>query len=242
MIAIALLIPVGILVGLGALVYFLVRGTRAEEGFSSRNLLRAYLRVAFMVSLVVFMIGAVNTLTGAFGGVFGRDFSYQPNGFGSSTICPAPSPATPGGAPVPGKCVTNSTSQFNSDDTRLQDDLIRGISLMVTGLIVGLGHRVGQFAMETPEERRRSGLARAETLVGTLAFGLVSIVALPVASYSVLHRVILGSQAANTGQTDTPGSALALALVFLPAWLYYLYNFVMGARRGPGARPTEVPV
>jgi fructose-specific phosphotransferase system IIC component len=136
--------------------------------------------------------------------------------------------------------VNKSSSQFAPDDTRLQDDLIRGISLMVTGLIVGLGHRFGQFATETPEERRRSGLARAENLVGTLAFGLVSIIALPVASYSILHRVILGGQSVNSGQTDTPGAALALALVFLPAWLYYLYRFVMGARRRDSAPEVAV--
>lgn len=235
MIALGLLVPVVVLGGIGALVYFLVRG-RGDDAFSSRNLLRAYLRLAYMVSLVIFLVGAVNVLTAGFAGAFGRSFSYDANFYGSAPVCPQPAPAA--SAP-PGKCVSDSGNAFSPSDTRLQDDLIRGFSLLVTGLILGAGHRFGQRAMETPAERSGSGLARAEMLIGTVGFGLVAIVALPIASYSVLHRVVLGSgPPVGSSSSDTPGAALAVAVVFLPAWLYYLFGFVRKVRASPATPPA----
>ena len=127
---------------------------------------------------------------------------------------------------------------FDNPDTKKQDDLIRGLSLMFSGLIIGAGHRFGQWAIETPAERHDSGLARMEVLVCTVAFGLVTIIVLPVAAYSVLHHAILGNQLNSSGGTpDAPGIPLATAVVFLPAWLYYLWSFVRRARR-PGATPA----
>jgi hypothetical protein len=233
MIAFTLLIPVAILGGLGALVYFLVRGNRADDAFSSRNLLRAYLRVAYMVSLLVFLIGAVNVLTAGFGAAFGHDFSYQaPYLTTPAPQCPPPASSSQADQDSYTQCIKSRgfTAPREPPDTKLQDDLIRGLSLLVTGLVLGAGHRLGQRATETPAEWRDSGLGRMEMLVFTIAFGLATIIALPVAAYSVLRHVILGAQAASNGNTDSPGSALATAVVFLPAWLYYLSRFVRRAR------------
>src|SRR5258708_25982489 len=76
-VALGLAVLVLVVGGLGTMVYFAVRGQGGTDNFSFRNLLRAYLRLAYLVSLVVFMIGAVMTLTAAFGTVVGHDFSYD---------------------------------------------------------------------------------------------------------------------------------------------------------------------
>ncbi len=206
--------------GIGGGIYFAVRGQGGADSFAFRNLLRAYLRLAYLVSLVVFMAGAVMTLTAAFGAVVGHDFSYGPDYSHSfSTIC---SPAVYGGPP---KCV----SQTQGDDPRQKEDLIRGLSLMVAGLVIGGAHRFGQLSMESEDERKRSGLAKTEYLIGTVGFGLVSIFALPAAAYSVLSYNLI-SHNANTSGGDIPGPTLAVALVFLPAWVYYLVSFVRRVR------------
>lgn len=235
-IALALLIPVGILGGLAALVYFLVRGGRGDDAFSSRTLLRAYLRIAYMVSLVVFLIGAVNVLTAGAAAAFGHDFSYIPQFTATPQGCPAPPPGAGADAQSAyNQCLKQQgVNPAQPGDTRQQDDLIRGLSLLISGLVLGAGHRVGQLAIETAHERRNSGLARMEALLGTVAFGLVTIVAVPVATYTLLHHAILGNQVTSNGPPDAPGSALATALVFLPAWLFYLYGFVRGAQRATG--------
>jgi hypothetical protein len=237
--ALALLIPVVILGGLAALVYVLARGGRADDAFSSRTLLRAYLRLASMVSLVVFLIGAVNLLTAGFAGAFGQEFSYQTpyRMMMPQKACPPPGPGAGADADTSYQQCLKSLPPGGVEpaDTHQQDDLIRGLSLMLTGLLLGAGHRIGLRALETPAERHDSGLARSEALLGTVAFGLASIVAVPFAAYGVLRWVILGHQLSPSGgAADAPGPALATALVVLPTWLFYLYGFARRARR-PGS-------
>lgn len=201
-----------VLGGIGAVIFFSVRGG-SGDAFAFRNLLRAYLRLAYFVSLLVFMVGAVMTLTSAFSATFGHDFSYSTYFSGSAVYC------SPGA-----KC-----AQPLQEDPRPKQDLIRGLSLMIAGAIFGVAHRAGHYAMESPEERSMSGLAKAEYLVGTIGFGLVSIIALPAAAYAVLNFNLV-SDVGKNGGGDVPGNALAVALVFLPAWAYYLLTFVKRVR------------
>ncbi|HXA43273.1 MAG TPA: hypothetical protein VNV65_10240 [Candidatus Solibacter sp.] len=222
MIAGAIVFAVFVLVigGIGAGIYFAVRGQGGSENFTFRNLLRAYLRLAYLVSLFVFMAGAVMTLTAAFGAVVGHDFSYNTfYSHGSSTIC----------QPAPYGSTQNCVTQTQGDDPRQQEDLIRGLSLMVAGLVIGGAHRFGQLSMETEDERKSSGLTKTEYLIGTVGFGVVSIFALPAAAYSVLTYNLVSHSATNSGG-DIPGPTLAVALVFLPAWVYYLVSFVRRVR------------
>ena len=206
--------------GIGSAIYFAVRGQGGGDSFSFRNLLRAYLRLGYFVSLVVFLAGATMTLTSAFGAVVGHDFSYGPNYSSAlATKCP---PTFYGGQP-------NCVNPPNPPDPRQDEDLIRGLSLLVAGLLIGGAHRFGQLSMESAEERRQSGLTKAEYLIGTVAFGLVSIFALPAAAYSVLSYNLISHNTSNSGG-EIPGPTLAVALVFLPAWIYYLVSFVHKVR------------
>ncbi len=242
-----LLIPIAVLAGLGALIFLLVRGGggvlrgggRGSDGLTSRTLLRAYLRFAYLASLVIFLVGATFTLTAAFGSAFGHDFSYTPQ----SAQGPCGS-GPPPGAPADAQggyqsCLKAQGSQPAQKDNRQADSLILGISLLVAGLLIGSGHRVGQFALETEEERADSGLARTERLLATCGFGLVAIISVPTAGYQVLHYAILGTQAAgpDSGPSDPPGTALATALVFVVAWAYYLLMLIR--RRDSRASATR---
>jgi len=228
---IALAVVILVLGGIGSAIFFAVRGQGSGDSFTFRNLLRAYLRLAYMVSLVVFMVGAVTTLTAAFATTFGHQFSYG-NDFSGNVTCTS--------------ITVNGNQQQNcrpvptpGDDRRQKEDLIQGLSLLVAGLVIGGAHRVGQLSMESVDERRSSGLARAEYLIGTIGFGLVSIVALPAAAYSVLsYNLISQSPGSYNSGGDIPGPTLAVAIVFVPAWAYYLVSFVRRVR-SQAATPAE---
>jgi len=212
---ISLVVVVVLLGAIGTGIYVAVRGAGGSESLGFRTLLRAYLRVAFLVSLGVFMVGAVWTLTAGMGAAFGNEFSYRA-GYGGSSVCT--------GADKSQLTCTNTPGR--GDDPRPRDDLIRGLSVLVAGLVIGVGHRVGQVWMESREERLSSGLARAEYLVGTVIFGLVSIIALPAAVYALLSYYLVSHSAIN----DAPGPNVAIALVFTPAWGIYLASFVRRVR------------
>lgn len=226
-IALALFVPLAVIGGIAALVYYLVRGGPQERAHvTMRMLLRAYLRFAYLVSLVVFLVGAVSVLTPAFATAFGKGFSYTPQVYPCPAVSPVPG-KTPGEfSPIPCN---------EPKDTREEDDLIRGVSLLVAGLVLGGGHRLGLAALEAAEERRNSGLARAEALLATVGFGLTAIIAIPWAVYLVLHYALLGTASSGGGTTEPPGGALAVALAFTPAWAYYLAVFVRRVRAGAPA-------
>lgn len=228
------LVPILVLGGIGGLIFFVARGQRGGEPMTSRTLLRAYLRFAYMASLVVFLIGATLTITAGFASAFSRDFSYSR--LDTVAIC-GPGPPPSGAPPDAQRGYLDCTRAQGqgAKDNRQADNLILGISLLVAGLVIGAGHRVGQFVMETPAERTDSSLARTERLVATVGFGLVTIISVPTAAYLVGRYAILGTQATpNSGSPDPPGGALATALVFLVAWGYYLVTFVR--QRGGPAR------
>ena len=199
------------------------RGT--QGGVTSRTLLRAYLRFAYLVSLVVFLVGAVNVLTAGFATAFGHGFSYTQQSYPCpACINPTGLPGTVSPVPCPAP-----------KDNRQADDLIRGVSLLVAGLILGAGHRAGQIALESTAERRESALARAEGLLGTTGFGVVAIITIPWAVYVALRYVVLGTGSDLSSTPEPPGGALASAIAFTPAWAYYLAIFVSRARRTSSA-------
>ncbi len=229
----ALFIPLAVIGAIAGVVFVAVKG---GQGFSFHNLLRGYLRVAYFVSLVVFLVGSTMALTALFATAFGHDFSYDRNGGAcySNVGKPYPAGAYPTPPPGPPACDANN-------DPRQTDDLIRGVSLIVAGLVIGGAHRFGQAAMETAEERRSSLLSKIESIVGTAAFGIASIIFIPLGAYGLLRYLVLVNHGVDQYRSgDTPGAAVAAALVFLPAWLYYLTTFVRRARASrtdsPGAR------
>ncbi|MFN2450743.1 MAG: hypothetical protein ABR541_00125 [Candidatus Dormibacteria bacterium] len=223
-----LLVPIIILGGLGALVFLLVRGGPSRgEPLSSRTMLRAYLRFAYLASLVILLVGGVFVLTAAFGAAFGHDFSYARQGGSGGAVSCALSPGEPAGAYQ--QCQNAAQQQSQVRDTRQTENLILGISLLAAGLVIGAGHRLGQFAVETDAERRDSALTRTERVLATCGFGLVTIIAVPSAVYQVLRYAILGTQPSlDSGQPDPPGTALAMALMFGVAWAYYLQALIRG--------------
>src|SRR5438309_6001117 len=233
------LLPLAVLIGIGALIYFLVRGSRGAEPVTSRTLLRAYLRLAYLISLVVFLAGAALTSTAGFASAFGHDFSYSRIQLQYPSCGPVP---PPGASSLQQQsyqaCLKSQPPGLGGNDNRQADNLILGLSLLLGGLVIGAGHRLGQLALETRDERSDSSLARAEGMIGTAGFGLVSIVTIPLASYQLLRFAILGTQSSpDSGPPSPPGGAVATAIVFALAWGYYLAGFVRRVRRPSGAAP-----
>lgn len=220
-----LLIPVAIVGGLGAFITFLVRG--ATEAMTLRNILRTYLRVAFIVSLGIGLVGASMTLTAAFASAFGRAFSYV--SYDAYYSCAAFADKC-AGVPQP------------PPDTRQQDDLILGLTLLVAGIVIGAGHKVTQRVLETPAERHHSALARIEALIGTGVLGVAAIIAVPIAIASVIRHLVVADQSSLSSPSGAPGGSLATAIVLVPVWLAYLVTTLRRVLGGPGRNGGPPPV
>ena len=192
---------------------FLQRGREGVD-LSPRSLISAYLYVASLAAVVVAAGGLAALLTFGLGTAVGRDMIY---GGSSGEVFPVK--CAPGSEcsaePTP---LEQRRRIVEQRDRRAGEDLIRGISFTVLGLLFFVAHWTARRALKIDEGR--SALRRGYLMLGTLAFGLATFAMLPdgvttVASYALL---------AATPDTYRPaaGEPLAGGLVALVIWLAYL--------------------
>jgi hypothetical protein len=220
---------VGAVVGAIAL---LVRGGRGAMEFAPRNLVRVYLYIASMAGIIVLVVGLSGILTVGFAAAFGNGFVY-----GDSTPFPATCPPSPDPAV---KCVPNQpdfTQQRARElDRRRADDLIRGITFTVFGALFWGAHYFARRGVMGADELT-SGLRRGYLLLGTIIFGIATVILLPTGIYQALSYLILPLDP-NGGYRNGTGDTLPGGLVTLPIWLIYLWLVVRDVRTAPATPPS----
>jgi hypothetical protein len=223
---------VGVIIGGIALV---VRGGRSGFDWAPRSLVRIYLYVASLAGIVVLVVGLSSVLNAGFAAAFGDSFVYGD----SSLISPVPAcaPTTdpnvkcvPGGVGVDQQDFTQQ--QLRANARRRADDLIKGVTFTAFGALFWGAHwmaRRGVIADETSP-----GLRRGYLMLGTVVFGLTTVVLLPTGIYQALSYLILPTDAGvyRPGVSDS----LAGGLVTLPVWLIYLWLVVRDLRAESGGR------
>ena len=224
----AVLVPLAILgVLVLAAVLFLQRGASGLDA-SPRQLLRIYLYVGSLVSVLVLVVGLSQAVTGVLGSV-APDFTYgqQP------VAVPAPAPS---GAPNPVEPLR--PGQQDQNDRRTRESLLQGITGAVAGAIFWAVHWYGRRALEAPEERA-SFLRRGYYLLATAIFGIASIVLVPTAIYNTLHWFLIPA-----GPLDFRGGAgenVAAAIAVVPFWILFLRIVLSDYRAGPLREPVAAP-
>lgn len=229
-----ILIPLGVLgaILLGA-VLFLARGPAGTD-LSPRTLLRLYLYLASLVSLLVLLFGLSLAGTGLLGAV-APEFTYgsPPPFVHAERPAPPPGASPPPGAPE--KPAPRPPEQIN--DRRTRENLLQGITMAVAGALFWAVHWYGRRRIETDADRT-SILRRSYFLVGTAVFGVASIVLVPTAVYSVLRYFLIPVPSGEFRQGV--GENLASAIVVVPVWLAYL-RVVLDQQAPPAAPPAAAP-
>ena len=224
------LIPIavlGLLIVAGAMLF-----NRGREGFdlAPRNLVRIYLYIASLAGIVVLVIGLSGILNAGFAATFGNGFVY-----GESPRIALPAPCPPGAAGCPPTRFDPVAQQSQQLDRRRAEDLLRGVTFSVFGLLFWGAHwaaRRGALAMDEGQ----SDIRRAYFMIGTVIFGLTTIVLLPMGVYQALSNVILPPL--ENQYRPGAGEALAGGLVTLPAWLIYLWLVTRDLRAARAVPPT----
>ncbi|HVR87980.1 MAG TPA: hypothetical protein VHG53_00360 [Candidatus Limnocylindria bacterium] len=225
------LIPIavlGLLIVAGAVLF-----NRGREGLdlAPRNLLRLYLYIASLAGIIVLVIGLSGILNAGFATAFGNGFVY-----GESPRFAAPCP--PGAAGCQLYLQLDPVEQQRQQlDRRRAEDLIRGGTFAVFGLLFWSAHwaaRRGALALDEGQ----SGIRRAYFMLGTVIFGLATIVLLPMGVYQAISNLILPP--IENSYRPGAGESLAAGVVTLPAWLIYLW-LVSRDFRGARAIPSTMP-
>jgi len=233
-VVLGVLVAVAIVGAIVGAIAILVRGGRNAMGFAPRNLVRLYLYIASMAGIIVLVVGLSGVLTAGFAAAFGNSFVYGD----TSAISPVPAcgPVTdPNVKCVPGATGDIAAQQQREQDRRRADDLIRGLTFTVFGAVFWGAHYAARRGVMASDELT-SGLRRGYLMLGTVIFGITTVILLPTGIYQALSYLIL--PAANGVYRQGVGDSLPGGLVTLPVWLIYLWLVVRDLRAVPALPAT----
>jgi hypothetical protein len=234
-VVLGVLAAVGILGAIVGAIVLAVRGGRGGLEWAPRNLVRVYLYIASMAGIIVLVVGLSGILTVGFAAAFGNGFVYGD----SSSISPVPAcgPVTdPNVKCVPGPTPDFAAQQRRELDRRRADDLIKGITFSLFGALFWGAHFVARRGVMGADELT-SGLRRGYLMLGTVIFGIATVILLPTGIYQALSYLILP---ADTGVFRSgAGDSLPGGLVTLPVWLIYLWLVVRDLRAVPAVPATS---
>ncbi len=232
---VGVLVPIAVLVALVvAAAYMFSRGKEAIS-FDPRTLLRLYVYIASLAAVVIFTIGLGSVVNVALSGAFGTDFIYGGPGPGPVALtfrCSPESVAKGCVEPTPEQLEQQRIAQKQQVDRRRDEDLIRGITNTVAGVLFWGVHFYARRLLADPPS---SPQWRMYLMTGTVAFGLATLVLLPTGLYQALsNRLIPATPNTFRQSADSLGGGI----VALPVWLAYLRLLVGDFRVTAAVSPT----
>lgn len=207
-----MLLPLGLLIALLGGIYLV---TKKKSGDSSmhineKGLVSGYAWLVVLATVIMLGVGLANIHQSWESVAFGNNFAYSPQ----YEPCTSTDPTS------------YCEGKFNYDDLAAKRDLVQGLTLVVIALLIGGLH----WAIASKYNGTKEGdWARKWFIVfGLIGSSIVSLVTLPMATFSTINYLLYGIQNSNTymGPTDYPGGALATALAFLPIWIVFLVIFL----------------
>ena len=222
------LVAVAIVGAIVGAIAMLVRGGRNAMDFAPRNLVRLYLYTASMAGIIVLVVGLSGVLTVGFAAAFGNGFVYgDQSGFAPPVCAPTSDPNVKCAPGNPQDLVQQRQREL---DRRRADDLIRGLTFTVFGAVFWGAHYFARRGVMGTDEGS-SGLRRGYLLLGTVIFGIATVILLPTGIYQALSYLILPADQGVFRQGA--GDSLPGGLVTLVVWLSYLRLVVRDARSAP---------
>lgn len=203
---------------------------RGADAFSPRSILRVYLYVGSLAGIVALAFGLSSVINYGLARSAGNEFVYggAPRVAFAQPPCPPEAVARGCVNPSPEQLENARIQQQQQQDRRRDEDLIRGITFGVFGVVFWSAHRGARRGL-ADDEGPGSPLRRGYLMLGTAVFGLGTIVLLPTGVYQALANAIL----TTPDNIFHPGAdALGGGIVSLPIWLVYLRLAVADLRRG----------
>jgi hypothetical protein len=213
-----LLVPVAVI---GLIVWAIVGFTRRGGGepFTLASATALYARVMVIAGVVMALIGVGTILKAAFGFI-NMSYSYYNNQIYATA---------PAGGPVPPQDIPSYVYQ------QRDQDLVLGITLLVVGVLVAVGHHYLARAVAHMAGGSPSWVTRGALLAFTVVTAIAGIWSLAIGLNAVLGYFIIGVL-----QNQQPwGESVGMAIAFVPAWIYSMTKLVQDLRRPHmGATPA----
>ncbi|MBI2885688.1 MAG: hypothetical protein HYY02_00615 [Chloroflexi bacterium] len=208
---------VAVLVALGVYVALRMRAGQ-PVGFTFRTVVLAYFSMMSIASFLVLAAGLTSGAKAGLSDALGREFSY----FTPPKLRPAP-PEGPGsgrGGELRPPSEEEQARNQRQVERQYQEDWIQAGSLVAVGSLLWALHLWGRRKAESQDEASAPFFRRASTTMLLAIAGIAGIISLPTGIYELLRYLLLPTD--DLFSRQPPGSTLAMALVFVPIWLYYL--------------------
>ena len=223
-IAIAVLIVLVLAAVVGVVVFFVYYAARARSGETEslplRLLLRVYLYLLSIIGVALLVAGLSALVQAGLGAAVNEEFSYKPHESGTASRSLLSAAGL--GIPQPEQ---DGAERQEALERALDEGILNGFSVALVGVVVLGLHVLGRLRLEREDERTGT-LNRVYLVLLLVIFSVVAVTTLPSAIFDTLRYSILDS---NTAEV-TPGGRLAIAMVTVPVWAYYLYA-TLGALR-----------
>ena len=213
------LAPIAVIGGIGLIIVMLLQQRREGMDLSPRNVLRLYLYLASLAGIVVLALGLASVVNYGLARAVGNEFIYGgPGGVPAAVRCPPEAVGKGCVEPTPEQLERQRIEQKLQTDRRRDEDLLRGVTFTFFGALFWGAHWMARRGLGEAEATM-SGMRRGYLMLGTIVFGLSTIVLLPTGIYQALANAIL-----TTPETFFRQGADALGggIVSLPIWLVYL--------------------
>jgi hypothetical protein len=212
---VGVLAPIAVLGAIALVVILFLQRGKDGLDLSPRNILRLYLYIASLAGIVVLAIGAASAVNYGIARVAGDTFVYGGN------VSPAEFRKCPPGAtgctePTAEELARIERQEHEQRERRRNEDLIRGVTYTVFGGLFWLAHWGARRGLG---EEGVAALRRGYLMLGTIVFGLATIVLLPTGIYQALSNALLTTPEDVYYQG---ADALGGGIVSLPIWLVYL--------------------
>jgi hypothetical protein len=219
----AFLIPVAVLGLIAWAIVGFARGRGGGEPFTLASATALYARVLVIVGIVMALTG-VGTILKATFGFINMAYSYF--------VIQAYAPLQSGVPAGPGVAYTND---FTNLDQQRNQDLVLGITLLVVGVLVAVGHHYLARAVAHMAGGSPAWVTRGALLALTVVTAIAGIWSTAIGLNEILGYFIIGPS-----QSQQPwGESAGMAIAFVPAWVYAMATLVRDLRRPHmGATPA----
>lgn len=220
---------IAILVGIILLIVSLTR--KREEGngrFKMKSLLRAYLHLMCFLTLLIAAFGIMPAIKATLSYPLGYQFSYNlqtyftPSDNDRRDDYVDPYYQNHEIIEVDGKKYYANTEQRTKD-------VVNGFTITISMLVLFALHRVALLFLE-PRSEGHSSLIKFYTFLSLTTYGILGLIAVPAAVYSLVNYLVLDTELTSYSRT-IPGEDLAAAAIIVPLWIVFLVQTVLIYRK-----------
>jgi len=208
------------------LIVYLVRNKEQKINLGTNTLLHIYLHIMSFATLAIAVIGATIFINASASYKFGIPFSYQIYEYSEEPVIDERT----GEIDITNNktelvCYEGELTNIEGKDvcfdtTKQRKGIVNGATLTISMLILFAIHRIAILFLE--KKGTIMWLKKAYNFISLILYSTLSIIALPIATYLLINYIYFKPE--NLDRIETPGGAIALALVSIPLWIVFLIS------------------